>query len=374
MPAKRPRIILAASARNADLLYASGFHAPDDFLYLEKDGRKHILLSDLEYDRGRREAMGVRIHSLSTEQKRIAHGRSKPPTYVDVVIGFLKRMKVRAADVPGDFPLGVANKITDEKIRLYPCDGLFCPQREFKGTDELRKLQKASRMTEAGMSRAFEVLKASKIAKNRRLVWGGKTLTSEILRREADVAILQAGGLPEKSIVAGGEQACDPHETGNGPLRANELIIIDLFPRDQTTGYFGDLTRTVVRGTATDAQRRLWQVCLDGQERALKAIKPGGSGKSVQDQIRESFREQGYPTKRIGGRWTGFFHGLGHGLGLELHEHPRLGTTTFKPGQVFTVEPGLYIPGIGGVRHEDVVTVTKTGIRKLSRLEKPLEI
>jgi Xaa-Pro aminopeptidase len=157
-------------------------------------------------------------------------------------------------------------------------------------------------------------------------------------------------------------------------LRAHELIILDLFPRAAASGYFGDMTRTVVRGRASDAQRKLWETCLEGQKRALRAIKPGRSGKAVQDDVRQYFTDQGYPTERREGRWSGFFHGLGHGLGLEIHESPRVGTTTFHPGQVVTVEPGLYIPGFGGVRHEDVVTITKTGHRLLSRFPKPLEI
>jgi len=374
MPGRRPRVMLAASERSADLLYASGFRAPDAFLYLEKDGRKHLLLSDLEIDRGKREAIGCRVHSQSQEAKRLSKGSDESPSVSQVIIGFLKRLKVRSADVPGDFPLGVANAFAKAGIRLYPMEGLFCPEREFKSADELRKLGAATKITEAGMARAIEVLKGARIGKARRLVWGGKTLTSERLRNEADTTMLQAGGLPENSIVAGGEQACDPHERGTGPLRAHELIIIDLFPRDQKTGYFGDLTRTVIRGKASEAQRALWETCLAGQKRALESIAPGVGGKQVQDEVRQFFTRAGYPTKRIKGRWTGFFHGLGHGLGLDLHEHPRIAATTFRPGQVFTVEPGIYLPGVGGVRHEDVVTVTEKGIRLLSRLPKPMEV
>jgi Xaa-Pro aminopeptidase len=157
-------------------------------------------------------------------------------------------------------------------------------------------------------------------------------------------------------------------------LRGNELIILDIFPRATRSGYFGDMTRTVVRGRASDAQWRLWQVCLDGQKKALRAIRPGEPGKKVQDDVRAFFSESGYPTEQRDGRWTGFFHGLGHGLGLEIHEVPRVAATTFRPGQVVTVEPGIYVPGLGGVRHEDVVTITNTGTRMLSRFPKVLEV
>ena len=152
------------------------------------------------------------------------------------------------------------------------------------------------------------------------------------------------------------------------------LIVMDIFPRDARTGYFGDMTRTVVRGRASDAQRRLWETVLEGQQLALRAMKPGVDGKEVHDAVTAFFTERGYPTEQRKGRWTGFFHGTGHGLGLEIHEEPRFGRTRFKPGQVLTVEPGLYYPGLGGVRIEDVVTVTGTGIRMLSRFEKRLEV
>jgi Xaa-Pro aminopeptidase len=194
------------------------------------------------------------------------------------------------------------------------------------------------------------------------------------VRAEADSTVLRAGGVPEGTIVAGGRQACDPHERGHGPLRAHELIILDIFPRDACTGYFGDLTRTVVRGRANTAQRQLWDTVCAAQRLAIRAIKPRAKGAAVHKAVQEFFVARGYPTERRDGRWTGFFHGTGHGLGLDLHEEPRLGVTVFRKGQVFTVEPGLYYPEIGGARHEDVVTVTASGCRLLSRLRVPLEL
>src|ERR1039457_2887471 len=121
----------------------------------------------------------------------------------------------------------------------------------------------------------MEVLAASKTGPGKKLVWSGRPLTSEILRAEIDSAILRAGGLPANTIVAGGDQACDPHERGFGPLYADSLIILDVFPRDAKTGYFGDLTRTVVRGRARDAQRQLWETVKAGQALALRKIKAG---------------------------------------------------------------------------------------------------
>jgi Xaa-Pro aminopeptidase len=224
------------------------------------------------------------------------------------------------------------------------------------------------------MQRGLEVLKRSKPGKAQKLEWSGAVLTSEILRAEIDTAILRAGGLPANTIVAGGDQACDPHERGHGPLKANSLIIIDIFPRSAASGYFGDLTRTVVRGRASDAQRRLWETVNEGQALALKKMKPGVDGLKLHLEVKQFFTDRGYPTEVRDGKQTGFFHGTGHGLGLEIHEHPRFQKTIFKTGQVLTVEPGLYYPGLGGVRTEDVVAITKRGIRILSRCENNLEI
>jgi Xaa-Pro aminopeptidase len=174
--------------------------------------------------------------------------------------------------------------------------------------------------------------------------------------------------------VAGGDQACDPHERGYGPLKANSLIILDIFPRVAATGYFGDLTRTVVRGRASEQQRRLWETVNAGQALALRKMKPGVDGLTLHNEIKKFFADQGYPTELRNGQNVGFFHGTGHGLGLEIHEHPRFQKTVFKVGQVLTVEPGLYYPGLGGVRTEDVVAVTGKGIRMLSKFPNNLEL
>src|SRR5437667_72726 len=213
-----------------------------------------------------------------------------------------------------------------------------------------------------------------KAGRGKKLKWSGKTVTSEIQRAEIDSAILRAGGVPTNTIVAGGDQACDPHERGFGPLRADSLIILDIFPRDGKTGYWGDMTRTVVRGRASEQQRKLWEAVKAGQALALKRIKAGVDGMSIHKAITELFDRRGFPTEVRNGRRVGVFHGTGHGLGLEIHEYPRLQKVTLKAGQCLTVEPGLYYPGIGGARIEDVVIVEKDGCRILSKFPKQLEI
>ena len=364
------KLIYAASPQSADMMYATGFHAPDPFIFLEHRGKKTIVLNDLEIDRGRKQADVGEILSQSSLARAIG---GQPPAAV-IAAYLLRRRKIRRVEVPSDFPLGFARALEKSGIRVTPVEGHFWPDRERKTARELAQIRSALGLAAAGIRRAAGVLRAAKIGRGGVLRWNGRVLTSELVRAEADAAVLRAGGVPEGTIVAGGRQACDPHERGHGPLRAHELIILDVFPRCSRSGYFGDLTRTVVRGRASEAQRRLWETVCAAQRSAIRRIKPGVPGRDVHRGVQEFFASRGYPTEQKGGRWTGFFHGTGHGLGLDLHEEPRMAATTFRPGQVFTVEPGLYYPGVGGARHEDVVAVTRTGCGKLSRLAVPLEL
>ena len=366
-----PKLIVADSERSADMLYATRFFAPDAYIFLEVNGLRSVVLSDLEIDRGRKEARVDEVIPYSNIEER--GNRRGKPDFEDVLTRFLREKKVRKVRVPYDFSAGIAAALAGSGIRVEPMKGHFWPEREEKTATEVKEIGKALRMTEMGLARGIEVLRATRI-KGRELFWAKRKLTSEVLRAEIDSAILRAGGLPANTIVAGGLQACDPHERGVGPLRPHELIILDIFPRDARTGYFGDMTRTVVRGRASEAQRRLWETVQRGQRMAFRGMKPGASGLKVHEGIKEFFAKEGYPTKKRNGRWVGFFHGTGHGLGLEIHEEPRFGRTTFKAGQVLTVEPGIYWPGVGGCRIEDVGLITEIGVRKLSRFAQEIEI
>ena len=368
------RLIVAASDHDPDMLYATKFFVPDPFIFLEQKGKRTIVLSDLEIDRARKEARADEIVSFSRIEHEVQGAKKKAPPFEKVMAHFLRKRGVRSAIVPANFPLGYATELATHKIRVRATNGLFWPEREAKTEDELRQMRRALAITEKGLARAMEVLAAARPGPGKKLSWSGRTLTSEILRAEIDSAILRAGGLPANTIVAGGDQACDPHERGSGPLKANSLIILDIFPRDARSGYYGDMTRTVVRGRASEEQRRLWETVREGQELALKKMKPGINGLKLHTEVKQLFTDRGYPTEVRNGRQVGFFHGTGHGLGLEIHEFPRFQKTIFKPGQVLTVEPGLYYPGIGGARLEDVVVLTKNGTRMLSRFEKRLEI
>jgi Xaa-Pro aminopeptidase len=368
------RLIVAPSETDADMLYATRIFIGDPFIFLQQKGKRTLVLSDLEIDRAKKNAKADEFVMFNQLEREVQGKAKKAPPYEKVLAHFLTKRGVKRALVPANFPLSFANEIKRNGIALETSNGLFWPAREKKTAEEIRLLKRALRMTETGMKRGMEILKASKPGAGKKLKWSGKTLTSETLRAEIDSAILRAGGVPTNTIVAGGDQACDPHERGFGPLRADSLIILDIFPRDGKTGYWGDMTRTVVRGRASEQQRKLWEAVKAGQALALKRIKAGVDGMSIHQAITELFERRGFPTEVRNGRRVGFFHGTGHGLGLEIHEYPRLQKVVLKAGQCLTVEPGLYYPGVGGARIEDVVIVEKDGCRILSKFPKQLEI
>jgi Xaa-Pro aminopeptidase len=185
-----------------------------------------------------------------------------------------------------------------------------------------------------------------------------------------EIACLERGAVSLDTIVAGGDQGCDPHHRGTGPLRADELIVVDIFPRVTETGFYGDMTRTFLRGQASDAQRALVAAVRAAQQAALRTLRAGVNGRDVHAAANAVFLNRGYETRSSPKGSVGFFHGTGHGLGLDIHEPPRVSGAVdyvLKKGTVVTVEPGLYYPGLGGCRIEDVVQITAHAPRLLSR-------
>jgi Xaa-Pro aminopeptidase len=374
---KENLLIVADSERDANMLYAVGMFVPDPFIYLRLDGECHIVLSDLEIDRGRKLARGCAVLSLTEYQDQLKKTGTKRPGFAHVIRAILKEHRVKKISVPANFPHGLARQLRDLKVKVKLCKGECFPAREFKSTEEIKKISAALMMAEVGLSEGIQALKRAKIARNNRLVLNNAPLTSERLRAIIDTAIIQAGGLASHTIVACGEQACDPHERGSGPLKANVPIILDVFPRSQKTGYFGDITRTVVKGRASDSARKLYHAVAHAQDIAFKHLRAGASGREVHKVVENFFESQGFKTGRQNGRMEGFFHGTGHGVGLDIHESPRLSKSSddkLRPGHVVTVEPGLYYSGLGGVRLEDMAVLTKNSAKNLTKFEKVFEV
>jgi Xaa-Pro aminopeptidase len=180
----------------------------------------------------------------------------------------------------------------------------------------------------------------------------------------------------QHTIIAGGVQACDPHNEGSGALKAGEPIVMDVFPRHVASRYFADMSRTVLKGKARPQMKRLYDAVLAAQEEAIASVRDGADGQKIHAQVNRRFEDAGFKTGLVNGRMQGYFHGTGHGVGLDIHEPPRISKSgsRLQAGQVVTVEPGLYYPEIGATRIEDMVLVTEDGCRNLTQFPKVLEI
>lgn len=370
-------LIVADSDRDADMRYAVRMFVPDPFIYLRLKGKCHVVMSDLEIDRARKEAPHCRIISWSKTSKELQAEGVKHVTTARIIQSLLRQRRISSVTVPGSFPLGIAEELRRLRIRVRCKKGAFFPERARKTAEEIKRISAALMMAEVGLAEGIQAIKHSKVGRNRRLIYRNAPLTSERLRSVIDTAILQAGGIAAHTIVAGGDQACDPHECGHGVLRAKEPIIIDVFPRSQKTGYFGDITRTVVKGRASEAVRRLYDTVHRGQEIGFDGMRQGEKTADIHARVQEFFVREGYKTGRHNGRMQGFFHGTGHGVGMEIHEAPRIGSNSrdkLSAGHVVTVEPGLYYPGLGGIRLEDMALVTNNGPKNLTKFEKVLEV
>lgn len=362
--------MVAASGHDADMLYASGFYADDPFFWWEVRGKTYLALSPLEIDRAKPVAKVDHVHAIEDFLSKEAKDRSTGA----IIAGIAREYRIDKFTIPTQFPSGLWHQLRLKRLSVSVSEKPFFPQRLIKTPQEVTALETALRVAENGLRRGLEVLKSSQPEKHGILHWCGGILTSERLRAEMDSAVLLAGGVPANTIVAGGEQGCDPHERGYGPLRANEAIVLDIFPRHARNHYFGDLTRTVVRGRAKEALRKQYATVKAGKRWVIKQMRAGANGMLLQKELLTRFTKAGYPTEKQQGRWVGMFHGVGHGLGLDLHEAPRFGAGKLFRGLSITVEPGLYYPGVGGVRIEDVVIVGATGVRNLTRFEEELEL
>jgi Xaa-Pro aminopeptidase len=368
-------LMIAATESDANLYYVCKFLAPDPIIFIQIKGKKHLLMNDLEVDRAREQASVDQVHSTSALAKEFYKKHNQRPGYVDLVAEFLKKQKVKMLSVPGNFGVEYADELRhmgfDIKVEAEP----FFPQRLIKEDFEVKATEKAIRYVEVAFDKAVKALQAS-VIKRGRVYLDGSPVTSESLRKIINVSLMENACVATHTIVACGKHAVDPHNEGTGPIFANQSIIMDIFPRDSHSRYHADFTRTVCKGKASPELKKMYAAVHEGQEIAFKAIKPGADASKIHAAIHTRFEELGFKTGLINGRMQGFFHGTGHGLGLDIHELPRFGGVKeiFKEGHIVTVEPGLYYEGLGGVRLEDVVVITKTGCKNLTRYPRFLEI
>ncbi|TKB64191.1 MAG: aminopeptidase P family protein [Nitrospira sp.] len=368
-------LFIAASEHDSNLYYATRFMAPDPFIYLEIKGERLMVMSDLEMDRARTQASVDRVLSYSEIEQKAKKQGIKDPTAVDIVHVVLKESKIRRLSVPANFPVIHAARLQERGYSLKPKRDPFYEQRVVKTADEVRHIEDAQRATEEAVAAAHALLRRAEI-KDEQLWLDGEVVTSERIKKFVNVKLMERDCIAQHTIVAGGEQACDPHNEGSGPLPAHRSIIFDVFPRSATSRYFADMSRTVIRGKVSQELKRLYGAVKDAQEDAIDKIKDGVDGMKIHQGICARFEKAGYKTGLVNGRMQGYFHGTGHGVGLDIHEAPRISRTgsLLQEGHVVTVEPGLYYPGLGAVRIEDMVLVTKDGCRNLTNFQKVFEL
>ncbi|MEX2605986.1 MAG: Xaa-Pro peptidase family protein [Kiritimatiellia bacterium] len=368
-PVKRPLLLIGGGADDVDVRYASGFSAPDPFLYVEKGGERHVVVSMLELGRAKACGKTLRTHTVDSLGLKGANRR----TLGDQAVALLHLLKVQRLLVSGRCPVGLVRQLEKAGLTVQIKKDPVFPDRLVKSAEEIKALRASQRATVAAMKAARKLIADTRAGADGILLTpDGNHLTSERVRHRIEQVLMEAGCRADETIVAGGDQAVDPHERGFGPLFAGELIVVDIFPCSKISGYWGDMTRTVLKGTPRPDQRRLVQTVLKAQREALSRVKPGMTGKEIHRGICDWFSRAGYETGLMDGIPQGFIHSTGHGVGLDIHEAPSVGPCggELEAGQVITIEPGLYYRGIGGVRVEDTVVVTESGCSLLARCGK----
>jgi Xaa-Pro aminopeptidase len=365
-------VILADTVRSAEMRHEVPLAIPDPFLYVERDGVRHLVVSALEQPR--LEGLEFELHNY--EEFGVDELRRSGLSWLEIddelTLRAVKALGVTEAIVPASFPLLVADKLRDAGVQLAPEHELFVARRRVKSEVELEGIRRAQTAAEAGMTAARELLRRA-VEKGDGLEVDGEALTSERIKAAVSEAFVACGSTCDDFIVSHGPQSAIGHHMGEGRLRAGEPIVIDLWPRDAGSACYADMTRTYVVGDVPPQLADWHRLCKEALDRSLADFRAGVTAKTVFDASCDVFEAAGFPTQRTKRDGEildeGFFHSLGHGVGLEVHEQPILGMTGYESllaGEVFAVEPGLYRPGFGGCRLEDLVVVTADGVENLT--------
>lgn len=349
------RLLIGSGESSPEIRYLTGVSTPDDFICLEYSGSVTALMSKLEISRARQVAKaGVSVLPESD------YGTTR----CEIISKVAETMKVNSFEVPPSFPLGITEKLRAAGLTIKVSEQPFCPGRISKTPDEVELITASQRAGEAGFARAVSVLQEASVSNSGEIIWQGTPLTSEILRAEIDCAILKSGSLPTGTICAGAIQSSQPHNSGSGQLYAATPIVMDIFPRNPQSGYWGDLTRTVVKGKAPAIVKNAYLAVKEARDTVKEKIAIGTECAKLHKLAEQILDKHRFFTGVSDGEPFGFFHGLGHGVGLEIHEAPRLSPRSnekLSGGEVFTVEPGVYYREWGGIRLEDLIYLAPNG-------------
>ena len=367
-------LMYADTYRSPELRHEVPIGIPDPFLYVETDGAKHIAIGAMEIPR--LAELGLfELHPTEEygSDELVRSGLSYPEVRQAVVVRAVKSFGITSAVVPETFPLWLADRLRAEGVELKVAADFFDDRRRVKTDAELAGIRRAQRAAEAGMDAARDLLRRAANT-NGGLGVDGEPLTVERVKSAMFAAFVANGAGSDDIIVAPGPQGAVGHDMGSGPISAGVPIVIDIWPRDNESFMFCDMTRTFVVGDVPEDVARWHSLTKDALDRAISEIRDGADGRAIFDGTCEIFEAAGEATQRTkeDGKPLdhGFFHGLGHGVGLEVHEQPGMGLASKLPlraGDVVTVEPGCYRQGYGGVRLEDLVLVTVDGAENLTR-------
>ena len=341
---------------------------PDAFLYLEHDGRRAVAIHALEIPRVRADAPVLEIIPTAElgEDELYAAGKQGEEVTLELVLRACREVGITSAAVPPAFPLEKADFLRAAGIELAVDRELFAERRRAKNDRELQGMRNAQRACEAALDEARVLLREAQPTRGG-LEVDGRPLTSERLKQTIESVFMRFGVEGGDMIVSHGPQTAVGHDDGSGRLQANEPIVFDLFPRDKATGCYADMTRTYEVGEPSAEVQEWHRLVKETLDRSTAEVRPGVNGRQLFELVCGLFHDAGYRTqlnKEPGEVLEdGFFHGLGHGVGLEVHELPSMGRTghDLVPGDVVTIEPGLYRAGYGGLRLEDLVLVTSDG-------------
>lgn len=382
-----PLLFYADGYKFPDVYHLTRFLSPDPIIALEDGAEIVVVANALEEGRVRKQSRATSVFNIDAfgAKELSAKGVGREELDASVIARFLASRGAKRVAVAAYFPLGMAERLRGLGIEVTVASELG-ERRRAKRDDELDALEQTQRATEDAWARGVDALRRATVRADRRLELDGEVFTAERLRAIVEGRLLELGCVSEGAIIAPGPQAADPHMIGTGPLRANEPIVMDIFPQHKTTRYFADMTRTVSKGTPADEILKMYEVTRRAQDEGIKALRPGVTGRAVHELVEDIIWAAGYDTLRPGqqrGTRTdgelprGFIHGTGHGVGLEIHEAPsvsRGGGTPLAAGDVVTVEPGVYDPALGGVRLEDMLVITATGSRNLTRAPRELVV
>jgi Xaa-Pro aminopeptidase len=366
-------LIFGDTIRSPELRHEVPVTIGDGFLYAERDGVRHLAVNALEVPR--LGGLGLELHP--TEEFGVDELRRAGMPYDELVdevtVRAVHALGIERAIVPADFPLRLADKLRAAGVELTPDKTFFDDGRRVKSAAELAGIRRAQAAAEAGMTAARDLLRQARRNGTDELRIDSEPLTSERIKRAISQAFIEHGASADEFVVSHGAQAAIGHHTGEGTIREGETIMIDLWPRDNESSCSADMTRTFVVGPISDEVAEWHRLCKEALDRAVAETRPGVIGRTVWEGTCEIFEAAGYPTLRTKPPGElledGFFHSLGHGVGLELHEQPMLGMTgnlDLRAGEVLAVEPGLYRSGFGGCRLEDLVLVTEDGAETLT--------